>query len=227
MTHDGTWETRHDARGRLGAHRHQAGYAALVLEGHYDERSVDGRFACGPGTVVVHPPHHLHVNDFGTRRVRVLNVPLPDTMGSSTYRVVVARDPGYLERVMRADASAAAVCVASETLPVEPADAAEWLADMAAQLRDVTVDGASSTVAAIARSVGRTPEYASRAFTHHFGVGPCAYRREYRLRIALTLMGTGTPISAAASAAGFADQSHLGRELKRATGLTPRRFLSD
>lgn len=227
MTAKGSWETRHDARGRLSVHRHHTGYAALVLEGRYDERSVDGRFTCEPGTVVVHPAHHLHANDFGERRVRVLNIPLPDPVNASAYRVVLARDPGQLERLMRVDPSAAAGILIDECGDVSPEPAAGWLLRLANRLRDVTGADASASVAELARSMGRSPEHASRAFTRQFGVGPCAYRREHRLRRSLDLIRSGSRLVEAAQGAGFADQSHLGRELKRATGLTPRRMRPD
>jgi AraC family transcriptional regulator len=51
---------------------------------------------------------------------------------------------------------------------------------------------------------------------------PSRYRREARVQHALRLMAeTQAPLAAVAAQAGFADQSHLGRAVRAATGRTP------
>lgn len=45
-----------------------------------------------------------------------------------------------------------------------------------------------------------------------------------RLALARRAIATGRPLALAAAEAGFADQSHLTRQFKRAYGLTPGRF---
>src|SRR5215831_14070986 len=48
-----TFETRHPAGGAIAPHRHEAAYVAIVLEGGYQESSIDGTWLCEPGDWVV------------------------------------------------------------------------------------------------------------------------------------------------------------------------------
>jgi len=56
------------------------------------------------------------------------------------------------------------------------------------------------------------------------GLTPGAYIRNRRLRLACGLIGKGVLLAEAASAAGFADQSHLSRVFQRSHGITPGMF---
>lgn len=47
-----------------------------------------------------------------------------------------------------------------------------------------------------------------------------------RLARARTLIKNGVPLAETAARAGFADQSHLTRQFKRAFGLTPGRWIA-
>ncbi|HEX2553661.1 MAG TPA: AraC family transcriptional regulator [Microvirga sp.] len=64
----------------------------------------------------------------------------------------------------------------------------------------------------------------ARGFRAAFGTSPSGFRTMRRLDRARTLIATGTPLAEAAFAAGFADQSHLSRQFKRAYGVTPARW---
>jgi len=101
-----------------------------------------------------------------------------------------------------------------------PAAPAPWLSGLVALLCEETGDD----IAALAQRCGVTPEHASRACRRWFGMSPSALRREGRLQRAISLLQRGTSPSAAAAEAGFSDQPHLTRLLKRATGMTPAKF---
>jgi AraC-like DNA-binding protein len=126
---------------------------------------------------------------------------------------------------MWTDPPAAADAVVRETHVAAPRSAPLWIGGMARALSDPAAERAVS-VSELARSLGRTPAHASRAFKTHFGLGPAAFRREHRIRLALLLIRGGVPLADSALLAGFSDQSHLGRELRRATGRTPREWRS-
>jgi transcriptional regulator GlxA family with amidase domain len=65
----------------------------------------------------------------------------------------------------------------------------------------------------------------ARLFRLRLGCSPMRYLQRSRLVRAQRLLREGAlPICAIAAATGFADQSHLTRALRRATGLTPRRY---
>lgn len=60
-----------------------------------------------------------------------------------------------------------------------------------------------------------------RHFTHATGMSPREVRRIGRARDAVARLQRGDPIADVAHQLGYADQSHLTRELKRLTGYTP------
>ncbi|TWT14835.1 AraC family transcriptional regulator [Reyranella sp. CPCC 100927] len=63
-----------------------------------------------------------------------------------------------------------------------------------------------------------------RAFRRAYGVSPYAYLLARRLAQAQRDLVAGMPAAEAAIAAGFVDQSHLTRNLKRRFGMSPGRF---
>lgn len=63
-----------------------------------------------------------------------------------------------------------------------------------------------------------------RAFRRAYGVSPYAYLLARRLARAQRDLVAGMPAAEAAIAAGFVDQSHLTRNLKRRFGMSPGRF---
>ena len=68
----------------------------------------------------------------------------------------------------------------------------------------------------------------SRLFRRLVGLSPEAYLLDCRLRYAqklLVLLGPGGSIAEVAAEAGFADQSHFGRQFRRGFGLTPSQYL--
>jgi transcriptional regulator GlxA family with amidase domain len=78
------------------------------------------------------------------------------------------------------------------------------------------------SVAGAARRAGLSREYASRLHRRCLGLPPSAVRAEERLRRALALLAdTRMPLSQVAIEAGFADQAHLTRTIRTATGRTP------
>lgn len=63
-----------------------------------------------------------------------------------------------------------------------------------------------------------------RAFRRAYGTSPHAWLLEQRLTRARRHLAAGMPAAEAALTAGFADQSHLTRHLKRRFGMAPGRF---
>jgi AraC-like DNA-binding protein len=117
---------------------------------------------------------------------------------------------------------AAALPASARRAETEPADARR-VAGLARELiagryrDDLTADD-------LAVVTGRSRFAVHRAFTHVYGMPPSDYQRQLRLREARALIAAGTPISEAAAAAGFADQSHLSRWFVRYYGVTPGRY---
>ncbi|MBV8567660.1 MAG: helix-turn-helix transcriptional regulator [Methylobacteriaceae bacterium] len=77
-------------------------------------------------------------------------------------------------------------------------------------------------VATLAAMCGRSQYHFSRIFTRTVGVSPYRYVLHLRLKHAFDLIRNGSiPLAEIAYSAGFADQSHLTRWIRRAYGVTP------
>jgi AraC family transcriptional regulator len=82
-------------------------------------------------------------------------------------------------------------------------------------------------VSEIAESVGVHPVHLSRVFRRRFGCTVGEYVRQLRVAFACReLSNSPKPLAEIASNAGFCDQAHLSRTLKRFTGMTPNEFRS-
>ena len=212
MSH--AFDTSHAPCEKMNAHWHSAPYAALVLDGSYEERSVDGRFECSAGILTLHPRWHSHSNCFGRSGATVLNIPLPEADGLTSLKVSNVRE---IEKLARRSPVAAGQAILEEAQQHQPLTPATWLLSLV----QLIFEEPETDIATIAHRCGVTPAHASRACTRWFGQGPAALKRDARLRHAIALLHAGAMPSEAALDAGFSDQPHLTRVLKRHTGLTP------
>jgi AraC-like DNA-binding protein len=97
---------------------------------------------------------------------------------------------------------------------------------VARQLRDLLdehlIDGLD--LEQVAPELGADPTYLIRAFTKAYGLPPHRYLTGRRVERARRLLLDGMPIADAAVAAGFYDQAHLSRHLRRMINTTPGRY---
>ena len=78
------------------------------------------------------------------------------------------------------------------------------------------------TIAHLARVVDMSEFHFARLFKVTTGASPHQYVMNRRIQLVKTLLRTtDLLLGEIAHHAGFADHSHMGREFKRATGLTP------
>ena len=80
------------------------------------------------------------------------------------------------------------------------------------------------TLHEIAQASGRTKWHLARSFKEVVGVTIHDYLTLVRLAHAQHFLRMGSSPSVAAADAGFADQSHLTRKLRRNLGITPARY---
>jgi AraC-like DNA-binding protein len=76
----------------------------------------------------------------------------------------------------------------------------------------------------IAETAGLPSFQLIRQFKKEVGITPYAYLKQLRITIAQRLLRSGVSPARAAFSAGFSDQSHLTRELRKTTGITPGLF---
>ncbi len=220
-------KTHHKPNDSLALHRHSHGYIAAVLEGGYEEASVDGLYSCVTATLIWHPPFHLHKNRFGVRGATVLNLPSPaNTPLPEFYRVRFNADIGKIIAlaVKHPIAAATAAFADLQISSVPTCPAPSWLTAIAQTLRHDSRVGASSQIGKLAKDQGVCPEHATRRFKTYFGVSPSIYRREHRVRRAIHLIRRGVTSVETAYRCGYADQSHLVKEFRKVTGRTPGAF---
>ena len=80
------------------------------------------------------------------------------------------------------------------------------------------------TLDELAAEAAMSRSHLSRAFTAAEGLPPHAYHNQLRVERAKELLVAGAPLARAATAAGFADQSHFSRVFREYTGATPSQY---
>jgi AraC-like DNA-binding protein len=199
----------------LPRHRHDAPYAAVVLEGGYEEAGDGGRFRAQAGDVLIHGAFSAHL-DRADRRTTVLNLPAPWLwMGGSTRMSV--DDPDAVARQAERDLPAAGPLLFSLLRP-----AAAGLDEETDALAGLLTgpDGPPLSVLSDERGVARGTLW--RRFRSVYGVSPTRYRIEARARRAWRRLAGGADVlSEIALTEGFADQAHMTRDVRALTGRTP------
>ena len=88
--------------------------------------------------------------------------------------------------------------------------------------RELLADTVVPDLQSISREVGVHPDHIVRAFRDHFGMGTADFLRRHRASRAIDqLRRTDTPMAIVALESGFFDQSHMTRDVRALTGMTP------
>jgi AraC-like DNA-binding protein len=130
----------------------------------------------------------------------------------------------------------------NRTVPVEdvvgagPARRLLAPAGLDAWIRSIEPDGratlalrllATQTVAEVAGQLRMTTRQLQRVLRAEVGLAPKAYQQVARLQRFLREADAGRALAAAGANAGYADQAHLTRDVRRLTGLTPARLVAE
>ena len=99
----------------LPRHRHDAPYAAVVLEGGYEEAGDGGRFRVQAGDVLIHSAFSAHL-DRADRKTTVLNLPAPWFWTGGSTRMSVD-DPDAVARQAERDIPAAGLLLFNSLRP--------------------------------------------------------------------------------------------------------------
>ncbi|WP_207186032.1 helix-turn-helix domain-containing protein, partial [Rubrivivax gelatinosus] len=197
--------------GAIARHRHRGAYAALVLEGRYVEAGECGRWQVEPGDVLVHPAFSIHANWVAGSGACVVNLPL---RGAGCWPPAFrARDP---QRLLELAESTEPVAL-TDHVDALPALQQDWPDALAAALRA----DPGLRLNTWCRDAGLAPATLSRGFAAAYGVTPARYRADVRLARALARLQGPEPLVDVALELGFADQAHLSRAVRAATGATP------
>jgi AraC-like DNA-binding protein/quercetin dioxygenase-like cupin family protein len=224
----------------MAAHAHRTANVSLLLAGEMKEDldGIDER--CAPLSVVLRPAGTVHATRSGARGARSLVLEL-----SPVLEERLRRRSALLDRCRWIhDAGPAAACILrlwralrAGTCPDGPF-IERWFAEFTAAAAPFAPRAARAHVRAaidlierqpgagqtshLARRLRLHPVYLARLFRERLGCSPTQFRIRRQVRAAVDrLVGTDDPLARIALDAGFADQAHLSRRLKRETGLTP------
>ncbi|MBO9707635.1 MAG: helix-turn-helix domain-containing protein [Caulobacter sp.] len=199
----------------LARHRHDHGFAAVVLAGGYVEAGDTGRHRVEAGDVILHRPFESHLDRIDGRGAQVLVLPLPEGL-AATARGRCA-DPDLLARLAPDDPVEAALALA-EAFVVAAATDEDWPDLLARRL----LADPDLAIAEWAHGMGLHPGSVARGFQQQFGVTAARFRATARAHRALeALADPGRDLVRIAADCGFADQAHMTRSILALTGLTP------
>lgn len=233
----------------IPTHVHRHGLLSFRLAGDYVERFGSKRRS-SPQRVVYHPPQEEHNQSFGKTGARIFGFHIPeDLLEHLRDSMVLIHEPcegvGELDsaammrilRLLSTDsplnvlAAEAAALELLAALPTSRSFAKEcrkpkWIAEAQALLD--SDKSFSLKLSSVSRAFGLSPGYASREFRRWMGCSIGEYMIRRRVADAFHLIRhSEKSFASIAAEGGFADQSHLSRAIKHATGHTPRALRSD
>ena len=230
-------------------HRHDTYAVGITLAGvqcfHFRGRP----WHCLPGQCHVLHPDELHDGMAGTGEgfaYRILHVdpallqqalggvPLPFVAEPVLDRRTGVPDPSLwdidrpLDELDRTDLLVALANLLRHAAghDMAPARTLAWTALRRARDRLLAQPSEPGPLAELEQLSGLDRWTLARQFRAAFGTSPSRFRTLRQLDQVRAGLLRGQPLADAAVAAGFADQSHMGRQFKRAYGLTPGRWLA-
>ena len=214
----------------LPVHDHESAYLSLPLAGEYEERTSAAARTCAAGRALFHPPGETHRDVFSRAGATIFSVEIG---GAWLERL---RDVGFATGERR-EVAAGVFVPARRFLHGETIDAVELLAALhpsrrssppawLERVRQALHDSPSQPpLASLARIAGVHEVHLARTFRAVHGCTIGEYCRTIRLGRALGMLrNPNFALADVALACGYADQSHLCRDVKRATGTTPARL---
>jgi AraC family transcriptional regulator len=222
------------------SHAHARPYFCYVSAGAFREVGARGSYLALRGTLVFHPATEAHSDEFSAAGGRCFNI----EVGRD---VDILREPGVvngrgvryaaeLYREMHAWDAASAVVAEGLTAALiarvgcdagrEMRPARRTSIDLSRAVERLRADPCNPpSLAALASDAGLAALAFSRAFRRQHGCGVGAFVRAERVeRAKRALSETRLSVSSIAAELGFADQAHLTRVFRDATGWTPAAF---
>ena len=200
----------------LPRHRHEHGYACLVLSGSYEEAGDCGRRVVRAGDVICHGPFDAHRDRMSAAGAMTINITLSDwtEFPADLCRVP---DPDAIARLAEHDHDEARALLLSTMQPVHSV-AMDWPDLLADDIRRQP----HLSLLEWAETRGLAPATVSRGFRRIYEITCAAFRAQLRARRAWRALVHGVqPLCVVAQESGFADQAHMTRSVIALTGRSP------
>lgn len=211
----------------IARHAHDMAKLAILLTGGATERIGMDLVEHRRLDVVAREKFRAHENQYHARGARSLVIELDDVELTGQLAPAAARlhgrrlvaaflaPPSARARLVRAAVREVAAALHDTPTRRTPA----WLARarelLFAQLAQ------PPRLADLAASVGVHPVHLAQAFRRRWNMTPLGYVRAHRVFRAVELIARGGALADVAAAAGFADQSHMTRAIRRARAASP------
>jgi transcriptional regulator GlxA family with amidase domain len=192
-------------------HFHDEVQIVAVREGWRSYSTSVGTFRAEPGQIVVLPGGLFHAPTMSAHSI-VANIYL----GMDHAAVRLLAEPVVLDAHGASEVVDVIDRIASVSLYPARAGGVRGDTDWISR-----VVNTSAPIQNLAEVAGLSIDGFIRSFARQVGTTPAQYRIAHRLNVARALLRQGGSPADAASASGFADQSHLGRCFLRAYGTTP------
>lgn len=220
-------------------HDHAHDYLSLLLRGWYRERTRNREIENRPYSATVHPASFSHSDEVGADGAEFFIVELApaflEHLGFEQRMDFCSLTPHAVRDLIGLHAS----FTAGTLLPLEAEVVLAEITSDVTSFVDIRESGtpvwlrrcveiieeeetAKLRLNAIAQELGMHPVHISRTFKQRFGYGIVQHFGFVRLRRAADAIQAGKSLAEAALIAGFADQSHMTRTMRRFWGMTPR-----
>lgn len=208
-------------------HSHPTPTVSLLLSGSVYEVVSRREVFAGTSSISIKPPDVRHRDVYGRNGAVILSVAIddPDHWAATlpppewTWRPLIRRDYGELLASLttpdRARDATFELLALGSRVPRSKGQPPRWLRLVEERL----CERPDVSLSAVAAEAGVHPVYLARAFRRWYGVTPSAFRLAQRTSSAIGAALWGAKAaSAIAHDVGFADQSHMARSIRSATG---------
>lgn len=224
---------------RRAPHAHDTTGITLIVDGGFRETAHGREEEASALSVVVKPAGTVHADIVGPRGARTVFVEITDEasllsevgeLGSWRWlhagpgvEPLLGLRKALLDAHSGLDPEEMIFELLGEVAEVpapRPGDVPSWVRRAREALDALAPEGIR--VRDLAARLGVHPVSLTRAFRRAFGVPVSVYRRRVRLRrAAAAVVGSDRSLCEIAHAAGYADQAHMCREVREATGMAP------
>jgi AraC-like DNA-binding protein len=230
-------KTYYEAGLQMPRHTDALSRISITMDGESEEITDTGHAILNTSTLLVKPNTAFHENTFGKKGCTILSIQFPDeTLFPEKFRQWACyRHPGItvLGLALWTELKKAKNDKVVNDVLRRLCSMIEKLQSYQGQKKHLlyaasVLSGESEekkSIQDISNELSLHRVYFSRSFTKQYAISPAAYVQQERLvKTAIALRKKENTLTAAAYEAGYSDQSHMIRSVKKIFGVTPSRL---